>query len=95
MAHDPLPTTQASENAPKRGLMRSDLAKALLATLFFGAASGIFMATLNNYLSEVHHLGAEARGWLEFPRELPGFLMMFVAGMLLVWFRESRMGGRG
>jgi predicted MFS family arabinose efflux permease len=68
-----------------------DLKRALFATLFFGAASGIFTATLNNYLSEIHHLGAEARGWLEFPRELPGFLIMFVAGAMLTVFRETQM----
>jgi predicted MFS family arabinose efflux permease len=68
-----------------------DLKKALLATLFFGAASGIFTATLNNYLAEIHRLGAEARGWLELPRELPGFLIMFVAGAMLTIFRETQM----
>jgi predicted MFS family arabinose efflux permease len=70
---------------------RPDLKRALLATLFFGAASGIFTATLNNYLAEVHHLSAEARGWLELPRELPGFLIMFVAGGMLTVFRETQM----
>lgn len=68
-----------------------DLRRALLATVFFGAASGIFTATLNNYLSEVHLLDAEARGWLELPRELPGFLIMFVAGAMLTVFRETQM----
>jgi len=70
---------------------RPDLKRALLATLFFGAASGIFTATLNNYLADVHHLSAEARGWLELPRELPGFLIMFVAGAMLTIFRETQM----
>jgi len=68
-----------------------DLKRALFATLFFGAASGIFTATLNNYLSEIHHLDAAARGWIEFPRELPGFLIMFVAGAMLTVFRETQM----
>jgi predicted MFS family arabinose efflux permease len=68
-----------------------DLKRALFATLFFGAASGIFTATLNNYLAEIHSLDAEARGWLELPRELPGFLIMFVAGAMLTVFRESQM----
>ncbi len=68
-----------------------DLKRALFATLFFGAASGIFTATLNNYLAEIHHLDAEARGWLELPRELPGFLIMFVAGAMLTVFRETQM----
>jgi predicted MFS family arabinose efflux permease len=68
-----------------------DLRNALLATVFFGAASGIIVSILNNYLSEVHGIGAAARGWLEFPRELPGFLIMFVAGALLILFSETQM----
>lgn len=68
-----------------------DLRVALLATLFFGAASGIFMATLNNYLADVHALDAAARGWLELPRELPGFFIMFVAAALLAVMRETQM----
>ena len=56
-----------------------DLRRALRATLFFGAASGIFGATLNNYLVEVHALDAGARGWLELPRELPGFFIKKIA----------------
>jgi predicted MFS family arabinose efflux permease len=71
--------------------MRGEFIRLLLATLFFGAASGIFMATVNNYLADVHDFGAEARGWLEFPRELPGFLLIFVAGALLIRLRESQM----
>ena len=64
-----------------------DFRHMLLATLFFGAASGIFMSTLNNYLSDVHALDASARGWLEFPRELPGFLIIGVSALLLsfIW----------
>jgi predicted MFS family arabinose efflux permease len=69
----------------------NDLKRALVATLFFGAASGIVMATFNNYLAEVHHLGAEARGWLELPRELPGFFIVFIAGAMLTLLRESQM----
>jgi predicted MFS family arabinose efflux permease len=68
-----------------------DLKRALAATLFFGAASGIVMATLNNYLAEVHHLGAEGRGWLELPRELPGFFIVFIAGAMLTVLRETQM----
>lgn len=49
------------------------------------------MATLNNYLAEVHDLGAEARGWLELPREMPGFFIMLVVGGLLTLMRETRM----
>ena len=38
-----------------------------------------------------HHLGAEARGWLEFPRELPGFFLVFISGALLTVLRETQM----
>ncbi len=69
---------------------RLELKKALFATLFFGAAGGIFVATLNNYLVDIHDLGAEARGWLEFPRELPGFLIIFVVASLLAFLREAK-----
>jgi len=67
-----------------------DFRLVLLATLFFGAVSGIFMSTLNNYLSDMHGFDAGNRGWLEFPRELPGFLIFAVMGFLLAHLRESR-----
>ncbi|MGD8441801.1 MAG: MFS transporter [Holophagae bacterium] len=68
-----------------------DLKRALMATLFFGAATGIVMATFNNYLAEVHQLSAEARGWIELPRELPGLLLIVTAGALLSFLRETQM----
>ena len=69
---------------------RRDFIRLLLATLFFGAAAGIFQSTINNFLESVHGFEAEERGWLEFPRELPGFLLIFVAGLLLIRLRESQ-----
>ena len=68
-----------------------DFRHMLLATLCFGAASGIFQSTLNNYLNDVHGLDAVARGWLELPRELPGFLIIGVSALLLTFMREARM----
>ncbi len=70
---------------------RRDLYIALTATLFFGASGGVFISSLNNYLAEVHDLGAQFRGWLEFPRELPGFLMIFIAGGMMIVLRETQM----
>ena len=60
----------------------------LLATLFFGAVAGIFTSTLNNYLADVHGFDAGSRGWLELPREMPGFLIFGVMGLLLAHLRE-------
>jgi predicted MFS family arabinose efflux permease len=67
-----------------------DFRRVLLATLFFGVASGVVASTLNNYLSDIHGFDAAARGWLELPRELPGFLIFAVIGLLLIQLRESR-----
>ncbi|MCP4572212.1 MAG: MFS transporter [bacterium] len=67
-----------------------DFRRVLAATLFFGAVAGVFASTLNNYLSEVHGFDAGHRGWLELPRELPGFIIFFVVAVLLTRLRESR-----
>jgi hypothetical protein len=72
------------------GRVQGDFRRVLLATLFFGAVSGIIASTFNNYLADVHGLDASARGWLELPRELPGFIIFGVVGLLLIRFRESR-----
>jgi MFS family permease len=45
------------------------------------AAMKIFDNTFNNFLNDTFHLGAAARGRLEFPRELPGFLVAVFAGV--------------
>lgn len=75
----------------RKYIQNTDLTKSLIATLCFGAAAGIVSSVLNNYLTDVHNLDASARGWLELPRELPGFLMMFLAGAMLMFFRETQM----
>ena len=68
--------------------------------LFFGAeivmaaSMGINESIFNNYLSDTFQMTAEARGGLEFPRELPGFLVVVFAGILARSL--TRMGaGRG
>ncbi len=47
-----------------------------------GVAGGINTSIFNNFLNDVFHLSETARGVLEFPRELPGFLVVFVLSML-------------
>jgi hypothetical protein len=54
-----------------------------LASLFMGLYGGIYDPSFNNYLAQVHHMGEVARGGLEFPRELPGFLVVFVLALLM------------
>jgi len=44
--------------------------------------TGIHDSIFNNFLSDTFHLSADARGWLEFPREMPGFLVVVMSGLL-------------
>lgn len=54
----------------------------LIVGLFTGIASGINSTVFNNFLSDVYKLSASARGIVEFPRELPGALIVIVLGVL-------------
>jgi MFS family permease len=74
-----------------RGLDRN-LFLFLAGMALLGASSGMFETTFNNYVAEIFNLGADARGKLEFPRELPGFLTALFAG-LLFFLPESRIAG--
>lgn len=58
------------------------------ASLTLGMAYSIIDSTLNNYLNERFALSGFERSFLEFPRELPGFLVIFVSAAL--WFLPSR-----
>lgn len=60
--------------------------------LCFGIASGIYDTVFNNYLNEVFHISAQVRGFLEFPREFPGFIIAIVSG-LLMFLADVRMLG--
>jgi len=57
-----------------------------------GVSGGMMETTFNNYVSDTFNLGADARGILEFPRELPGFLTALFAG-LLFFLAETRIAG--
>jgi predicted MFS family arabinose efflux permease len=59
-----------------------------LASTLMGLAYSMVDATFNNFLDARFHLTGFERSFLEFPRELPGFLVVFVSAML--WFFCSR-----
>ena len=63
---------------------RRNVALLLAAVALVGLHIGIFESTFNNYLDAVHHLDASSRGILEFPRELPGFLVALLSGLLFL-----------
>jgi len=60
----------------------------IFSSLFMGLAFSIYDSTFNNYLNGKFSLTGFQRSFLEIPRELPGFLVVFVTA--LVWFLCSR-----
>ncbi|MBQ2380017.1 MAG: hypothetical protein II295_06465, partial [Akkermansia sp.] len=56
---------------------------AVLAALFLAQlGAGVYDLLFSNFLSDVLHLDAGQRGFLELPRELPGVLSLVVLGAL-------------
>jgi Major Facilitator Superfamily. len=54
----------------------------LLAGLFSGIGAGINTSIFNNYLSDIFRLSEDVRGFLEVPREAPGFFIIFILALL-------------
>jgi len=71
--------------------LRRELTLFLVATAALGMTFGIFETTFNNYLNDTFNMSAMARGRLEFPRELPGFLVTLMGGALF-FLSVTRMG---
>ncbi len=61
----------------------------LIGILLLGINSGILTTTFNNYLNDIFKLGETERGFLEFPRELPGALLIVVTGILSIWLMRT------
>lgn len=68
--------------------MPRDLALFFIISFAVGLAANLVDSTLNNYLNETYTLTGFQRSFLEFPRELPGFLVVFISA--LFWFLGSR-----
>lgn len=68
--------------------MPRDLALFFVISFAVGLAANLVDSTLNNYLNETFTLTGFQRSFLEFPRELPGFLVVFISA--LFWFLGSR-----
>jgi predicted MFS family arabinose efflux permease len=58
------------------------------ASMMMGIGYSIFDSTFNNFINERFPLSGFQRSLLEFPRELPGFLVVFASALL--WFLCSR-----
>lgn len=74
--------------ATRIGRVPRELKLFAVASLSMGIAYSIIDATFNNYLNDRFALDGFQRSFLEFPRELPGFLVVFVSALL--WFLCSR-----
>lgn len=69
-----------------------ELALFITASFAVGMAGSLVESTLNNFLNDTFTLNGFQRSFLEFPREFPGFIVLFVSAAL--WFLGSRrMGG--
>jgi predicted MFS family arabinose efflux permease len=60
----------------------------ILATVLIGLGQNIYDTTFNNYINGKFTLTGFERSFLEIPRELPGFLVIFISAAL--WFLCSR-----
>lgn len=65
-----------------------ELALFAAASFSMGVATSIVDTTLNNFLNDRFSLSGFQRSFLEFPRELPGLLVVFISATL--WFLCSR-----
>lgn len=63
-------------------LQERDFLLFLLAGVFLGIGQSVDGSTLNNFLKEKFHMLILQRSALEFPRELPGFLVFLITGFL-------------
>jgi len=54
----------------------------LAAILCMSMAGGVHESIFNNFLSDTYEMDAGARGYLELPREFPGFMVAVMAGVL-------------
>ncbi len=64
-------------------MKKRDLLLFLIASAFLGISQSIDSSVFNNFLNDTFNITVSQRTILEFPREFPGFLVVFVSGALL------------
>lgn len=62
--------------------MKKDITLFLIVSALLGLSQSVDYSIFNNYLSDIFHITVFQRTLLEIPRELPGFLIVFVSGVL-------------
>ncbi|MFA5863711.1 MAG: MFS transporter [Phycisphaerae bacterium] len=66
----------------KAGPLKFQLFLFLCAVGCMAAAGSINDSIFNNFLNDTFKLSAKTRGWLELPREMPGFMVVAMTGIL-------------
>ena len=78
-----MPSEHSSARAPQTASSSSNQIWLFFAAiLLMGVASRTQESIFSNFLADTFNITAGGRGWLELPRELPGFLVVLVAGAL-------------
>ena len=54
----------------------------LVATAFTAIAAGLSEGTFNNFYADVYNVTARQRGFIEFPREIPGLIAVLVISLM-------------
>jgi hypothetical protein len=65
-----------------------ELALFSIASFAVGMAGSLVDSTFNNFLNDSFTLSGFQRSFLELPREIPGFIVVFLSALL--WFLGSR-----
>ena len=86
MSDSPIPPSESRSPSPSFrvrlfGLPRDFVLFVIAATLYAFSQSAV-TAVFNNFLNETYSIGNFQRGLLELPREMPGFLVVFVSALL-------------
>jgi predicted MFS family arabinose efflux permease len=69
-------------DAQNSAKLRSDMIKYFAAVALMGAGGAMVDSSFNNFLKSNFEIGGLARSALELPREIPGFLNVFIAAAL-------------
>jgi MFS family permease len=64
-------------------MKRNDFILFMLASAVLGISQSIDSSVFNNFLNDTFHIAITQRALLEIPREFPGFMVVFVSGILL------------
>ncbi len=73
--------------------MKPSLIRLLIIVAIMACAGAIFSSVMPDYLKNQIGIDGDVRGALEVPRELPGFLLVFITGILVSMRRHNAFGG--